>query len=139
MELKEIKYEFYKCDECVYRDMIPGNAHIQCTFDWIGALGDMTVPYFPIGIVHGIRNNWYDFPFQFDPTWMAMPCPAFHDKSLAGEDVPEIRKNDETIRIVISLQFRQRGMNERIKEEDFNKIVEKYNEVMKNLDTADSD
>lgn len=136
MMLKEIKYEFYKCKDCVYKDNVPGNAHIQCTFDWIGALKDMTVPYYPMGIVHGIKSGWYEFPFLFDPTWMAIPCPAFHPRS---DKETTLRKSDETLRILMSMKFKQRGMDSKITEEDFNSMIEKYNEVMKQLEEEDSE
>lgn len=29
---------------------------------------------------HGIKNGWYMFPVNYDPTWMIEQCKAFSEK-----------------------------------------------------------
>lgn len=136
MMLKEIKYEFFKCDECRYKCPVPGSAHYQCSFDWIGALKDMTVPYYPMGTKHGITSGWYNFPFEFCPIWMALPCPAFHDKA---DTETELRLSDETLRLVMGMKFSERCIPDRVTEEEFKVMIEKYNKIMKGLHKIDSE
>ena len=63
-----------KCWSCAYKKSIPGNAHIRCRFDWIGQKQIM-----PVGKEHGIRNGWYMFPLNYDPTWMTNNCPQWSE------------------------------------------------------------
>lgn len=142
MILREIKYEFHKCRQCIYKENVPGDAHIQCSFDWITAFKNMTVPYYPIGTRHGIEHGWYSFPFYFDPMWMAIPCPAFHDRELTGDDASPVMKSDESLRVIMMIEFTKNAFENRITEEQFNYYIQKYNKVMRELketDTEDSD
>ena len=48
------------CYTCVFKGVVPGNAHISCS-NWKATVtGD---PY-------GIKNGWFIWPFLFDPTWL---------------------------------------------------------------------
>ncbi len=72
-----------KCHECAYKGDIPGDAHISCQFDWKGPT--------PQGDLHGVRNGWYYFPFNYDPTWMIEECPNFateRDESRVAKQNP---------------------------------------------------
>lgn len=71
MDLSEIRKQCYGCG---YRQEIPGDTHISCLFDWRrGSLDGILAPG---GNRHGIIKGWYNFPFNYDPTWMAEECRA---------------------------------------------------------------
>ena len=55
------------CADCAYREAVPGSAHIACARRW-------TVDPAPRGRAHGVRNGWYTFPVEFDPTWGPERC-----------------------------------------------------------------
>lgn len=67
------------CNGCAYRKTIPGNAHIRCTFDWIGA-SDEIKSQFPEPHSERVRH-WFVFPLNYDPTWGPNECPAKSDKA----------------------------------------------------------
>ena len=67
------------CYECAYRKSIPGDAHSQCVFKWTDSEHRS-----PRGDSHGIRNGWYMFPINFDPTWGPDECPAFSETADPG-------------------------------------------------------
>ena len=59
------------CSKCAYRREIPGDAHIQCRFDW--ALEPNTL----VEIVDNCPNNarrWFLFPLNYDPVWGPDEC-----------------------------------------------------------------
>uniref|UniRef100_A0A6M3LL24 Uncharacterized protein n=1 Tax=viral metagenome TaxID=1070528 RepID=A0A6M3LL24_9ZZZZ len=60
------------CYKCGYKGENPGSAHIRCKYNWRNSKLEA-----PSGNPHGIRNGWYIFPVNFDPTWMQTDCPAF--------------------------------------------------------------
>ena len=66
-----------RCSICVYRRTIPGNAHIQCAFDWLKALEHGRVNILPLGNSYGIGQGWYMFPVLYDPLWQVVKCQAF--------------------------------------------------------------
>jgi hypothetical protein len=49
-----------KCYGCAYRAEIPGNAHSRCHNKEAVVAGD----------AHGIKNGWFVWPYNFDPTWL---------------------------------------------------------------------
>ena len=72
-----------QCYSCAYRTSVPGSAHSRCTFNFSKA----NIPM-PQGAAHGIRNGWWLFPLNYDPTWMEGDCGAQSDnadKSLIRE------------------------------------------------------
>ncbi|MHA1291112.1 MAG: hypothetical protein ACTSQJ_00420 [Promethearchaeota archaeon] len=101
------------CYKCKYKGNLPGSAHICCKHpvfkpildDPIGQLFSAfaSVRIFPpvlaigkigeigekAGIVvkgdpHGIRNGWFNHPFNFDPVWL-LECTGFEKKEEVKE------------------------------------------------------
>lgn len=62
----EMKPDCYKCK---YRKNIPGDAHLRCD----NGAAKVT------GHPHGIKNGWFYWPVNFDPTWL-ISCDSFSDK-----------------------------------------------------------
>ncbi len=70
------------CNKCIYRKSIPGDAHLECAHPSIenNSLGvflalmginsniakDLNIRANP----HGIRMGWFNWPMNFDPTWL---------------------------------------------------------------------
>lgn len=48
------------CYTCVHRSSVPGSAHSECN----NHKADVFANY------HGIRNGWFNWPFNFDPVWL---------------------------------------------------------------------
>ena len=97
------------CYKCKYRGAIPGNAHSQCLHPLIshisqdplmrvvGMLGSRGIAAMgmnlgrdeilnpgknPMGISgheHGIRSGWFNWPINFDPSWL-LTCNGFEEK-----------------------------------------------------------
>ena len=82
------------CYECKHRANIPGNAHSSCRHP---ALGEMAGDQFDMMFSmlnrpekishiarelhvtanpHGIHNNWFFWPVNFDPVWL-FTCDGF--------------------------------------------------------------
>jgi hypothetical protein len=57
------------CYDCVHRRDIPGDCHSSCA----NRVAKVT------GSAHGIRNGWFCWPFNFDPTWLES-CDGFEAK-----------------------------------------------------------
>lgn len=53
-----------ECYSCIHMATIPGDAHIQCTNP------DENME----GHKHGIKSGWFNYPFNFDPTWKLKWC-----------------------------------------------------------------
>jgi hypothetical protein len=88
------------CYECIYRRNIPGDTHSKCVhpdngatsvnkelFEFMSILGgaggalvttisDMKIT----GDPHGIKNGWFNWPFNFDPIWLN-ECNGFKPKN----------------------------------------------------------
>ena len=67
------------CYECVYRQNVPGDAHSQCVHplagggDFVQSILALQSPPKELNIVgnkHGIKNNWFFWPINFDPVWL---------------------------------------------------------------------
>ena len=58
------------CNNCAYKDAIPGNAHIKCVFDWGKSKKELKANVPP----HALQ--WFLFPLNYDPTWGPVKCPA---------------------------------------------------------------
>jgi hypothetical protein len=61
------------CQGCAYRRDIPSDAHIACAFDW----DPMNTKGTPIAHPVSKRvEQWYLFPFNYDPLWGPDTCVA---------------------------------------------------------------
>ncbi len=63
-----------KCYSCSHRRSIPGDCHSSC------AKPDKEMT----GNAHGIRNGWFMYPFNFDPTWMTKECSNYKKENNNG-------------------------------------------------------
>lgn len=57
------------CHECIHRGTIPGDYHSQCSNQSAKV----------VGLQHGIKNGWFDWPANFDPVWL-VSCDGFAPK-----------------------------------------------------------
>lgn len=90
-----------KCWSCKHRRPVPGSAHKAChhplvkeyveqpmlqlisIFGSVGRLPPIIGPMEKLGIVgdpHGIRNGWFQWPWNFDPTWL-LECKGYEPES----------------------------------------------------------
>ena len=88
------------CYKCEWRDEAPGSAHSTCghlkaggkdagqnAFAILASVGRGTPVIDAHGAValniranaHGIRSGWFNWPFNFDPTWLES-CDGFKAK-----------------------------------------------------------
>ena len=85
------------CYECKWRGEIPGDAHIACKHPKNGNMSDpmsqllsilgnsrmgsfqMQTGLKVVGNPTGIKHGWFNFPFNFDPTWL-MECDGITTK-----------------------------------------------------------
>jgi len=58
-----------ECYHCKNKRNNPGDCHIRCSKP------DRTMT----GAVHGIRNGWFFYPFNFDPCWKTKLCDNFEE------------------------------------------------------------
>jgi len=56
------------CYKCKYREEIQGDAHSSCKLN-----AKVKADY------HGIKNGWFNYPFNFDPLWLE-ECDGFKAK-----------------------------------------------------------
>lgn len=92
-----------KCYDCRHRGEVPGSAHSQCLHPVTGDVRSNPIAGL-IGIMgrrsgatvvdtqgaadrleiranyHGIRNGWFIWPMNFDPTWLEN-CNGFEQRS----------------------------------------------------------
>ena len=80
------------CYKCEYRKSVPGDAHSSChhpDFDHsnvtlqLACILGIPIQTSPtkikvIGNKHGIRNGWFQHPFNFDPIWLE-ECNGFKE------------------------------------------------------------
>ena len=88
------------CYKCLHRGEVPGSAHSSCTHPKAGGK-DAGANVFAIlasvgrggavidvdgaealnirGHAHGIRSGWFNWPYNFDPTWLEA-CDGFEAK-----------------------------------------------------------
>jgi len=59
-----------ECHLCKNKRNVPGDCHIKC----IKPDKKMT------GNEHGIREGWFLYPFNFDPTWKTKMCNNFESE-----------------------------------------------------------
>ena len=86
------------CHRCLHVRSLPGSAHKSCAHPDIAAvaesplgqilstMGKRATPShgpLPLGVVgnaHGIRHGWFNWPFNFDPTWLES-CDGFEESA----------------------------------------------------------
>jgi hypothetical protein len=73
------------CHECNHSgsNANMNSAHIHCSLFW--KAGQRAKSEYPEGEEHGIKSGWYDFPYNYDPTWMKEECPYFSPKTTHNE------------------------------------------------------
>ena len=94
-----------RCSVCVYKRNVPGNAHIQCAFDWLKALKSGHVNMLPLGNGYGIGQGWYMFPVLYDPIWQVMKCQAFN--TVIDDRFSLDGKNDAIVSMMATYQLIQ--------------------------------
>lgn len=87
------------CYQCEYRGSVPGDAHSCCRHPEnkaildnpmakiiaiLGSVGRVPPMQYEsklkvTGSPHGIKNNWFNWPLNFDPTWLE-ECNGFKPK-----------------------------------------------------------
>jgi len=55
------------CYKCINRGSVPGSAHISCLKPNPNMEGDN----------HGIKEGWFNYPYDFDPVWRIGECENF--------------------------------------------------------------
>jgi len=94
------------CYKCKYRRDVPGDAHSSCGHPIVvkamekeGLMVFMAMIIAGVGLPllkglsvkgnpHGIKNGWFCWPFNFDPTWLE-ECSGFTER----EDGNKKREN----------------------------------------------
>ena len=86
------------CHKCVYRKSIPGDAHLECShpsiennslrilLDLMGSknnvsITDLNIKFNP----YGIRMGWFNWPMNFDPTWLEN-CEGYKEKLIINKE-----------------------------------------------------
>lgn len=69
-----MKKEKPDCYKCKYRGNIPGDAHKCCNHP-----GEKASTLNIKGNPHGIKNGWFNWPYNFDPVWLE-ECDGFEPK-----------------------------------------------------------
>lgn len=77
------------CYECIYREDLVNSAHSCCkhpaaTIRYLDPpveLSEIKV----IGNPIGIKYNWFNFPYDFDPVWLEF-CSGFKSKTEVSTD-----------------------------------------------------
>jgi len=87
------------CYECRYRGLVPGDAHSSCKHPDVSEaaedpLQNVLAIFASVGRTspviahsklnvqgdeHGIRNGWFNWPWNFDPAWL-ISCEGFTPK-----------------------------------------------------------
>ena len=68
--MKDEINEMNECWNCIHKCTVPGNCHIKCDKPDLSMTGN----------AHGIKNGWFFYPFNFDPTWATKECSNFKNK-----------------------------------------------------------
>jgi hypothetical protein len=63
-----------ECHTCLYKENVPGDAHISCT----NPDNSMT------GKPHGIKMGWFIYPIVFDPVWKTKLCANYRSRNKGG-------------------------------------------------------
>ena len=88
------------CYKCEYRGNVAGSCHSRCNHPAFGSEGDNPIAEMlaifagvrrvapirmegegikVVGSHQGIKNGWFNHPFNFDPTWL-VSCNDFSEK-----------------------------------------------------------
>lgn len=67
------------CYQCIHRRDLTGDCHSDC----------MNTTAKVTGHAHGIKKGWFQWPYNFDPTWL-LTCDGFAPK---GVQIPPEQKN----------------------------------------------
>lgn len=59
-----------ECYSCIFRRSIHGDAHSNC----------INPDPLMRGNAHGIKNGWFYYPLNFDPTWKEKLCHNYVEK-----------------------------------------------------------
>ena len=85
------------CYKCKHRGSVPGDAHSCCNYPGtktgmfdIFSNGDMITKLGIRGDDHGIRNGWFMWPVNFDPSWL-ISCNGFFHKDLQDLELTEAK------------------------------------------------
>ena len=96
------------CYKCKWRRDIPGDAHSRCAhpvlerlglnnhfLEMVGIMGIPASVFLGVDIMgvagvtavpHGIRNGWFNWPYNFDPVWLR-ECRLYEEvEEDGGED-----------------------------------------------------
>ena len=95
------------CYKCKWRGEVPGDAHSCCNHPNSGLRDDSAASAFAIfasvgrgppvinrkeaaalnvrGSPHGIRRGWFNWPYNFDPTWLES-CGGFEARKPSAEN-----------------------------------------------------
>ena len=80
--------------KCAYKENIPGDCHISCTFNW-NKINKEDIPKNK----HGRKTmQWFIFPYNFDPVWGPDKCVGYNT-----ELDPENKKKMDPMESLISL------------------------------------
>lgn len=90
----------FNCYKCKHKGIVPGSCHISCNHPSLDKIKDDPIGEFqamfssvgrmpPIvkgseelnikGHPQGIRRGWFNFPYNFDPTWL-INCDGYKSK-----------------------------------------------------------
>jgi len=94
----------FDCYKCKHRGTVPGDCHSCCKHPSVGdtspigaimgilaSVGRVS----PVkkenslnikGVAHGINNGWFNWPYNFDPTWLEN-CDGFESEEIKKEEV----------------------------------------------------
>lgn len=89
------------CYKCKHQGSVPGSAHSRCGHPATKAVDNPASELLAIlasvrrivpiqadcglnikGNPHGIRNGWFNHPFNFDPVWL-LQCDGFEAKGIS--------------------------------------------------------
>ena len=80
------------CYKCKYRRDLSGDCHSQCGVFGTGSLQMVAFAMYVncdekgvVGDPHGIKNGWFNWPLNFDPTWLEK-CSYYEPKEETGTD-----------------------------------------------------
>ena len=77
-----------KCYECKYRGVVPGSCHSTCRHPLVlgneypilmalmAGVREIGEPFNLQFDEHGFKNGWFNWPTDFDPTWLKN-CDSF--------------------------------------------------------------
>jgi hypothetical protein len=93
-----------KCYKCLHRGELPGSAHSRCNHPAFGTSNPLNEVLAILGSVgrgpgvrveaegckveghpHGIKNGWFQHPYNFDPAWL-VSCTGFVGKRIRRHD-----------------------------------------------------